>query len=506
MEQISEQIANKIEEIFDEDKLNQLARETGFIQRSTSKLEGADFVKLISLGFLENAEISLEGLCDILQQINPEAEMSPQALSQRINSEEAVTYLEKVLKEALQKNIGEISDDNCAELLSSFKRIFLEDSTQCSLNEKLADEFKGSGGSASSSSVKIDLIYEMKKNVIEEISINKGTVPDQSLAGAILNHIQPNDLLIRDLGFFKIDIFEKIDKNEAFYLSRLQKGVNTYLSDSKDASPVNLPSWLDENYSSDNEIDLEIYIGNNKMPCRLIAYKLPEEIINLRRRKARQSAKKKGKTISQDYLKWLDFGFFITNVPQTIWPAEIVGTVYRIRWQIELIFKSWKSLLNINILKGTRPERIKCLIYGRLIVITVITMIYGYTFQYAKNMIEREISATKLFAWLKRNGRLLRAVHKKSAENLLNDLVKNISKVCKQKRARKTTLQLIEEKIKYLKSFSPTEIKKMKHKDKLHEIINIIGKCLSLCFNLLEVFLRGIVCFAEILYLENRLA
>ena len=140
MEQIS-QVAGKIEEIFDEDRLNQLARETDFIQRSSSKLEGADFVKLMSLGFLENAEISLEGLCDILQQINPEAQMSPQALNQRINSEDAVKYLKEVLKEALQKNIGNISDDKYAELLSHFERVHLEDSTQCTLNEKLADEF-----------------------------------------------------------------------------------------------------------------------------------------------------------------------------------------------------------------------------------------------------------------------------------------------------------------------------------------------------------------------------
>ena len=331
------------------------------------------------------------------------------------------------------------------------------------MNEKLAEAFKGSGGSASKSSVKIDLIFELKNHIIEEISLNKGVVPDQSLAGTILNHIQPNDLVIRDLGFFKIDILEKIDKKDAFYLSRLPKSVNVYQSDSKNASPVNLPSWLDKKFPSHAEIDVEIYIGNNKMPCRLIAYKLPEEIINLRRRKAGEAAKKKGRTVSQDSLKWLDFGFFITNVPRNIWPADVVGTIYRMRWQIELIFKTWKSLLNIHILKGTRPERIKCLIYGRLIVITVMTMIYGYAFQYAKNTAEREISAFKLFAWLKRNGRLLKAVHKKSAKKLLNDLVKNISKVCKQKRARKTSLQLVEEKIKYLESFSPSEIKKMKN-------------------------------------------
>jgi len=51
---------------------------------------------------------------------------------------------------------------------------------------------------------------------------------------------------------------------------------------------------------------------------------------------------------------------------------EAVGIAYRLRWQVELTFKHWKSLFQINILRGTRPERILCLIYGRLIVIRVV--------------------------------------------------------------------------------------------------------------------------------------
>ena len=51
---------------------------------------------------------------------------------------------------------------------------------------------------------------------------------------------------------------------------------------------------------------------------------------------------------------------------------EAIGTIYRLRWQMELTFKHWKSLFQIDVLKGTRPERIRCLIYGRLIVILVV--------------------------------------------------------------------------------------------------------------------------------------
>jgi hypothetical protein len=235
------------------------------------------------------------------------------------------------------------------------------------------------------------------------------------------------------------------------------------------------------------------------MPTRLIAYKMPENVVNLRRRKAHQAAKKKGRTLSQDYLNWLGFGFYITNVPLDIWPAEVAGTVYRLRWEIELIFKSWKSLLNIHILKGTRPERIKCLIYGRLIAITVMTKIYGYAFIYAKNMFNREASLYKLFNWLKRSSRLLKAVHSKSINSLINDLKQNIFRVCKQKRTRKTTLQMIEEQIEYMDSFLINKINRTQQKKLTIEIEFGKNSNLSSCFNLLEII------FAEInLFLKSQ--
>jgi hypothetical protein len=179
----------------------------------------------------------------------------------------------------------------------------------------------------------------------------------------------------------------------------------------------------------------------------------------------------------------------------------VAGTVYRLRWQVELIFKSWKSLLNIHILKGTRPERIRCLIYGRLIAITVMTMIYGYAFRYAKNQLQREVSTYKLFGWLKRNGRLMQAVHTESLDVLLNDLMQNLPRLCKQKRKRKTSLQLVEDQIEYMDSFSPNEIRNIQQNKIVVKItISIkINKILSSSFVLLDAF------FAEILRLFKRI-
>jgi len=199
-------------------------------------MEGPDFVELLTTAIIDNPYVSLDGLCDILTQINPNANITPQGLAERINSDQAVDYLKNVLEISIKKNLESIKHNDLIELFAPFKRVFLEDSTQCELNKKLADEFKGSGGSASKSSLKINLIYELIQDVIQDIYITDNKEPDQALAGIIIDHLQSNDLVIRDLGYFALKILIKFPIINAFFLSRLIKSVNVYLSEQDDAA------------------------------------------------------------------------------------------------------------------------------------------------------------------------------------------------------------------------------------------------------------------------------
>ena len=84
LKSIEGRIEKDILDVFDRDELNRLAKESKFIQRSTSRLDGSDFVFLLSIICMLEPNISLEGLCDHLTRINPGAEMKPQALADRI--------------------------------------------------------------------------------------------------------------------------------------------------------------------------------------------------------------------------------------------------------------------------------------------------------------------------------------------------------------------------------------------------------------------------------------
>ncbi len=193
-------------------------------------------------------------------------------------------------------------------------------------------------------------------------------------------------------------------------------------------------------------VDLPVSLGQERVPCRLLAYRLSEDVVTQRQRKAHEEARKKGRMLTQEYLNWLAFGLYITNVSQQIWPSKVVGTIYRLRWQVELTFKNWKSLLHIHILKGTRPERIKCILYGRLITIAMIALVSSYASWYAEDYLQREMSIAKLINLLKRKGRFAKAIHAGTLDALCIDLWRVLPKLlCKQKRRRRTSRQLIEE-------------------------------------------------------------
>lgn len=443
-----------MEQVFSKEWLVATARRVGFIQRVSSRLEGDDFVKLLTTEMLTHPGISLPGMCDVLRKINPAADMSPQALCERINSAGAVDYLCEVLRLAVEKNLGIDRESVSPEALASFNRVLIEDSTWMTLNEKLAGDFKGSGGNASKAALKIDFILDLKRQTIHRLSMSGGNLPDQARAGEIVEDLEKGDLVIRDLGYFSIKTLADIHAKGAFYLSRLLKGTGLYLSADPGAQAINIVVHLNRNFAHQSVMDLDIYLGQERVPCRLIAYRAPEAVVNERIRKAEASARKKGRQLSEESRQWLRFSFFVTDVSREVWSAEVIGTIYRIRWQIELRFKSWKSLCQIDLLKGQRPERIQCLVYGRLITIVLMNLIYSFASWYSETRLKLETSFHKLIQWLKRRGRLSKAVLVSQFHQLLNDLIQDLpGMLCKKKRKRKTTLELIENLVPYERSF-----------------------------------------------------
>jgi hypothetical protein len=448
----NEQIGQELDMWFNNEACEALARETGFIQRSTSRLTGSAFFNLLTVEALDEPTISYEGLCDIFEERNSNAQITPQALCERMNSDGAVAFLEASLERTLKETTRQQSAAMEAAWLEPFPRVLLEDSTYLQIHEKMADAFKGSGGNASAAGVKVDYSYDVKSEKAEHIAIRQGADSDQGFAEDLAARVQEGDLVIRDLGYFCLNFFAYLTSIGAYFLSRLSFNVNVYLTADAD-EPVKLIHHINRFGNGGKTMEFNMFLGQKqRIPIRLIVYRLPSDVYRKRQKTAIKAAKRKGRSISLSYLKFLKYTFFITNVPATLWSMEAVGTVYRLRWQVELVFKNWKSLFQINVLKGTRPERILCLIYGRLIVILVVQRLLALASAQAVAE-HQELSFCKASQWLMRGGRLLKAFVDRQFGDLLRRMLFCLKRLLKQKRKRLTTWQLIARQVAYLDSF-----------------------------------------------------
>ena len=457
----SEQISQKLTMWFNEKVCETLAIHTGFIQRSSSRLTGKAFFNLLTAGTLSEPTVSYEGLCDHLDEVDPNIQITPQGLCNRMNSEGAVNFLkaamEKTLNETTQKATAAIHSD----WLAPFQRVLLQDSTQIQIHEKMASQFKGSGGNASTACVKVDYCYDVKSETTENVTLRQGVDSDQGFANDLVGRVKKNDLIIRDLGYFSLDFFVQMGVIGAWFLSRLAYQSNVYARP-EDEQAMCLIGHINCFGKNQKSMDFPVFLGKKqRIPVRLIVYRLPKHVYKKRQKGAIKTAKRKGRKVSLSYLKFLKYSFYVTNVPMTQWSAEAVGTIYRLRWQVELAFKNWKSLFRIDILKGTRPQRIQSLIYGRLIVILVVQQILALIVQQTENS-RRELSYYKAIQWLQRGNRLMNAFLKADLEDLLFSMLSKLKRMLKQKRNRQTTRELIQQQVGYLDSFNdipcPAEI------------------------------------------------
>ena len=430
-----ERILTKFEEIVSQNFCSDLARKCRFIQRSTSRLDGYEFAQAMMTpnAFLE-AE-TLNSLAVRMQKINKNCDLSASGLAQRINTKSAEAFMKacfgKVLKEIIKNEFIALPD---LQNLSGFNRLLIEDSTQAELHEKLSSCFKGSGGGASKSAVKINYTFDYLSEQFVDIGFFSGSIPDQSLASRLISILEKDDLVIRDLGYYALERLKEIEIKGAYYISRLKSDVIVY--ENKEAtSPLDLAKFLDQRIFQ-GIVDVEVFIGKEKHPIRLVACLMSEEAVNKRLRNANRVTQCHGTQMSKKKLSLLKYCIFITNVPEAILSSTLVMSIYRSRWRVELIFKQWKSCLKLHIFKGYNKERFHYFLYGRLIMILLLGVIFPLLMRYALKL-GRELSSYKLVNYLIADHAFPRAIQEGKVDVFIVKLLEDIPKrLCMDKRKR----------------------------------------------------------------------
>lgn len=436
------QFTQKISGFFDQRLTEELARESGFVERE-SKLTGHLFLSVFTFGMSIYGTPSLNDLVGLLNLVAPQVELSRQGLHERIN-EKAVAFFEKMLSFAVRLELPERLSQAVTDLCPRFKRILIYDSTSFQLPEELAQYFRGSGGGGSEAAVKILFGYDLKSHHFF-YRLQDGIAHDQMHQDDYLQQLDAGDLEISDLGFFNIEAFANIDQKGAFYLSRLRSDVRLYHQTPRGLEEFDLVRFVKKLPVDQTEVEVYLKRAELILQTRLVIEKVPGHVKAQRLRKINAYSRKKGYQPRKRVKILAGYNLYITNAPATHIPREQIRSLYRIRWQIELMFKNWKSNFALAKVTGKRPERIKCIISAKLLFILITTKICGAIQNYVWLTSQREVSGFQAAKHLKIVALLwLVAIvqHPQSVSKLLTNVTTFIMKKCLKGKSNKRTYPL----------------------------------------------------------------
>ncbi|WP_134770020.1 transposase, partial [Bacillus cereus] len=93
----------------------------------------------------------------------------------------------------------------------------------------------------------------------------------------------------------------------------------------------------------------DVYVvSKDKLPTRIVVYRCTEEQEQKRLRDRAIREKKKGIIYTERTKLLQGITVYMTNIPTEWVPKEKIYDLYSLRWQIELLFKIWKSWFQIH--------------------------------------------------------------------------------------------------------------------------------------------------------------
>lgn len=350
--------------------INKIARKCQYLKRSSGKI----IPKNLIVGFMIMVSRKRNTYADWAKEIGilEGQTITRQAINERMNPQ-TECFLKEFIEQQLSQKMKSYPTQKLNGILKNFKSIKIDDSTILSLPDELADTFPGNvTGGIKKSQAKIHAMYNLTKNNFSFLNVYSFSNNDQSLSQKVLPYLQAGDLCIRDLGFSTLASIEKFNQRGIYFIARKSYSNKIYNIDTE--KEIDILKEIGKNLF----LDKDVLLGKQKIKARIVVVKLPQEQANQRKRKAKMDRDRR-LNHAPKYYKLLSYGIYISNISSEKCNVNQIAELYRLRWRIEIIFKSWKSCFSIEKILHNQCKniiRVNCIIYLMLLYIYLFHVIW----------------------------------------------------------------------------------------------------------------------------------
>lgn len=269
-----------------------------------------------------------------------------------------------------------------------FTDIRIMDSTEFKVSKRAAATFPGYGGEGREALVQIQFEYQLLGSKVTRLTIGSALDSDSIEGMKTLDTIPARTLLLRDLGYSSPKAFKELSHRNLYFISRAKSQWNFYiLQDGKHHLLTTADIINRLNQTSNKYLDLEVFVGEQvRTPVRLIA-----NLLTKAQKKKRLKTKSANRKLGQDALESIGLNLFVTNVEHEKCAANEIYELYTLRWQVELIFKTWKSMMQLHKIHDMNSVRLECIILIKLLWV----MLNWSIVYYIKNLTKLDLSYHK---------------------------------------------------------------------------------------------------------------
>lgn len=273
-------------------------------------------------------------------------EVSYKAFYNQLAKASGTEFLRTSLGDLMGKLTMKVLQFHPGEAFSEFTRIISQDGSSFAIHEALCHVFPGRFNTVKPAAVELhctmDLLCDVPVTIV--LSPDTDSEHDYRPEPASLK----GDLFLADRGYLDLASLRDLDRHGGSFIVRAKDGLNPRVIAAVREDGQRVKSCQDR--------DLQAIIS--KLPKKQRAELEVEWLIDHQPFRLR--------LIASWNTEKKCFVYLLTNLPLSRYPIEKICLGYKLRWQVELLFKEWKSYANLHMFDTENAHITECLIWSAL--------------------------------------------------------------------------------------------------------------------------------------------